>query len=476
MERTVKRTLAARRPKLAAIAVRFKNLAATGAVALSAAAVLVIAAGCERDAREVGAASPATHAHEAHAENDEQRHDETRGDETALSLDELASLRCEHDTPTYQCAECRYEIGVVKLDPGLLKRADGSGLVKIETASRTAVSPVLQATGEVALDENATVRIGPRIAGVVESVKTDVGARVKAGDVLLTLKSVELGNALARYDRDRVLTELAEKTFQREKSLWEEKVCSEQDVIAARMTYEEHRAELNASAEALRVLGLTEDDLEALRRGPERRGAGSLPVRAPIAGTIIEKRAVAGETVEPGTDLMVLADLSTIWVWASVHAHDLADLIEAEKRGPVAVEIAVAAFPGRRFEGVLTYVGATMSEETRTVKVRATVENPDRALRPGMFCDAAIRLGEGEGEDVLAVPRDAVLSDEGEDFVFKLWKDDFFVRQDVRTGREFHGMVELLDGLRPGETFVAEGAFLLKSDVLREKMGAGCAD
>jgi cobalt-zinc-cadmium efflux system membrane fusion protein len=69
-----------------------------------------------------------------------------------------------------------------------------------------------------------------------------------------------------------------------------------------------------------------------------------------------------------------------------------------------------------------------------------------------------------------------VLTDEGKSFVFKYWKDDFFVRQDVRKGRDFFGMIEILGGLQAGDKIVAEGAFLLKSDVLREKMGAGCAD
>ena len=117
-----------------------------------------------------------------------------------------------------------------------------------------------------------------------------------------------------------------------------------------------------------------------------------------------------------------------------------------------------------------------MSEQTRTVKVRAAVDNSGMELRPGMFCKAAISLRSGQAEEVLAVPRSAVFSDEGKSFVFKHWKDDFYVRQDVNKGREFSGMVEILDGVQAGETVVAEGAFLLKSDVLREKMGAGCAD
>jgi cobalt-zinc-cadmium efflux system membrane fusion protein len=185
---------------------------------------------------------------------------------------------------------------------------------------------------------------------------------------------------------------------------------------------------------------------------------------------------VSGEMAEPGKDVMLLSDLTTVWVWANVHSRDLARLLAAEKRGPVAVGITVAAFPDRQFQGALDYIGATMDERTRTVKVRATVRNPELELRPGMFCEAAISLANGKAEEVLAVPRSAVVADEGKSFVFKHWKDDFYVRQDVRKGRDFFGMIEILGGLQAGDTVATEGTFLLKSDVLREKMGAGCAD
>jgi len=442
-------------------------------VACFAIAAVIAVSGCGREGHEAGAAAP------AEAGVGQQVKREEHGQPAAASpgsLEDRVSVKCEHDLPTYQCIECRYEVGVVRLDASLFKREDGGGLVRTQTVTRTKVLSTLSTTGEVALNENAAVHIRPPIAGIIESVKTDIGARVKAGDILLTLGSVELGSALAEHERNRALTELAERTFTREKRLWEEKVSSEQDMIDAQMVYEQHRTELKSSEETLHVLGLTEDDLARLREPRHGTGWGSLPVRAPIAGTIIEKHAVAGETAEPGNDVMLLADLSTVWVWANVHAQDLAQLLAAEKRGTVPVEITVTAFPDRKFKGTLTYVGATMSEETRMVKVRATVGNTDMALRPGMFCEATIALGDGQGEEVLAVPRNAVLSDEGKDFVFKHWKDDFFVRQDVRKGREFFGAVELLEGLQAGETVVADGAFLLKSDVLREKMGAGCAD
>ncbi|MGB3120061.1 MAG: efflux RND transporter periplasmic adaptor subunit, partial [Verrucomicrobiales bacterium] len=153
-----------------------------------------------------------------------------------------------------------------------------------------------------------------------------------------------------------------------------------------------------------------------------------------------------------------------------------ARLLAAGKRGPIGVEISVDAFPDRQFEGMVDYVGATMNEQTRAVKVRATIKNPDFELRPGMFCEASIAIGKEQEEEVLAVPREAVFADEGKSFVFKHWKDDFFIRQDIRKGRDFFGKVEILKGLQPGDTVASEGGFTLKSDILREKMGAGCAD
>ena len=91
-----------------------------------------------------------------------------------------------------------------------------------------------------------------------------------------------------------------------------------------------------------------------------------------------------------------------------------------------------------------------------------------------MFCEIRIRVG--NEEEVLVIPQAALLSDEGCDFVFTHWKEDFYVQRRVKRGREFVDSAEILDGLRPGDTIIADGSFLLKSDVLREKMGAGCAD
>jgi len=403
-------------------------------------------------------------------------HGEEGENPLAMSLDEIAAARCEHRIATYECDACRFEVGVVKVSDSLLKKtaSAGAGLLGTEVVALRHAAVRLDVTGEVRLNENTAVHISPRIPGIIESVQVDIGARVVKGDLLLKINSVELGRMLADFERSNALTELSRKNFEREQSLMERKISSEQDMIEAQMIHEGHRTELKAAKQALHVFGLTEDDLAALREQINDTGMGCLPVRAPLAGTIIEKHAVIGELVEPGKSVMLLADLDAVWVWADIYEQDLHQLLAAEQEDPIPVKVFVGAFPDRLFEGNVDYIGATMQERTRTIKVRATVHNTDRLLRPGMFCE--IQIGMDAGEDVLAVPKTALLADEGQHFVFKHWQDDLYVRRAVQKGREFFDTVEITEGLEPGELVVTEGAFLLKSDVLREKMGAGCAD
>jgi cobalt-zinc-cadmium efflux system membrane fusion protein len=345
--------------------------------------------------------------------------------------------------------------------------------VQTEEAAEKTVVPGIESTGEIQRNENTTVHVPPLIPGVITSVEVDLGTDVAAGDVLFTINSTEFGRSVTEYQRGRALTELAKKTYDREQGLFDQKVTSEQDLIEARMAYEEHKADLAAAEQTLHVLGLTEGELKKREQGHGTQ-IGLLPVRAPISGTILERHAVIGELVEEGGEVVLLSDLSTLWVWIDVYEQDLEKLLAGGSKATIPISLTVRAFPGRVFKGTIDYVGGTMEERTRTVKVRGVVQNEDRALRPGMFCQATIAAG--DSEEVLAIPAGAVLSDEGTSFVFKHWKDDYYVRRAVRLGRTFSNGVEILEGIEPGDAIVTEGAFLLKSDILREKMGAGCAD
>lgn len=413
----------------------------------------------------------------------------------SLTVGEVLEARCPHGL-TIECDECRYEVGVVKVDASLMKQADAAdaadantGLVKtIQAPAKGKMTVAVNITGEVRMNENTAVHVSPRIPGIIREVNVDIGTEVKKDEVLFTLDSVELGQALSDYEKNMALTALSEKNFRREKSLFDQKIGSEMEMIEAQIRFEEYQAALKASEQGLHVLGLTESDIAKIDPTDHKSLSGSLAVRAPINGTIIEKHAVVGELVEPARVTMVLADLNTVWVWGGVYERDLDAVVKHKITESIPVEISVPAYPGTTFQGEMNYIGATMDEATRTVQVRTVIDNTDRRLRPGMFCQGRILVSTDEG--ILAIPKVALLSDDGNDFVFIHMNDDggtsgsapanemfaYFLRQNVKKGREFEDGVEILEGLTPGQTIVTEGAFVLKSDVLRSKMGAGCAD
>lgn len=405
-------------------------------------------------------------------EAEEEQQEGVVGD---LTVEQVLQAQCPHGL-TLECAECRYEVGVVKVDPSLMKPAEGadSGLVRTLRVAPSKMTTAVNITGEVRMNENSAVHLSPRIPGVIRAVNADIGAEVKKGDVLFTLDSVELGQALSDWEKNLAMAELSEKNFQREKSLYDKKVGPESDMIEAQMKHEEYQIALKASEQKLHVLGLSADDVAKIDPNNHDSLSGALAVRAPINGTIIEKHAVVGELVEPGKDTMVLADLDSVWVWGGVYERDLGLVLKGKLADGIAVELSVPAYPDTLFRGQMNYIGATMDEATRTVKVRTVIDNKDRLLRPGMFCQGRILIT--TDEEVLAIPKVALLSDEGVDFVFTHMKDDYYLRTNVKKGRDFAEGVEILKGLASGQMIVTDGSFILKSDVLKAKMGAGCAD
>jgi cobalt-zinc-cadmium efflux system membrane fusion protein len=428
-----------------------------------AAVVALGLAGCDRSAAPV------------HRGGEVEGKDEKEMAVGDLTADEVMKAKCSHGL-TIECAECRYEVGVVKVAPALLKRGDGSGTGLVATV-QVAVSKMTTAidiAGEIRLNDNAAVHVSPRVPGIIRTVNVDIGAEVRKGDVLFTVDSVELGEALGDYEKNVALAELSGRVLQREKRLYEQKVGAESDLIEAQMRFEEYQTARKASEQRLHVLGLSGSEIAALSSTNHSSLSVALDVRAPMSGTLIEKHAVVGELVEPGKDVMILACLDDVWMWGGLYERDIGILLKRPASNGLPVEITVPAFPDVVFGGTMNHVGSVIDETTRTLPVRTVIGNKDRRLRPGMFCQGRILVSTDEA--VLAVPKMALLSDEGVDFVFTHMKDDYFLRVNVTKGREFADGVEILKGLTVGQTIVTEGAFVLKSDVLRSKMGAGCAD
>ena len=444
----------------------FRSLSSRG---LAPASVLLVltAAGCGRAVAPGGAA-----AHPPHAEASAGPETAAETSDLDRSVQELKAETCEHRVPMYTCDECRYEAGVAKAGPELFDPGKGGTLATMKAGARP-LAGGKGSTGEIRLNQERAVFLSPLASGVVRSILVDVGARVRAGQVLFEVESGEYRQAKADLLRAEAALKLSAATAARERDLHEKGVCPMKDVLEAEAAHEQARADRAAVVGRLLAYGLGRSEVDALRDGRGDPQSGLMPVRAPFAGTVLERSLSLGEQAQPGSRLLLLADTSRVWVMTTVYEREVPAVLRAQQQAPVRAAVTVSAYPDTVFPGRVEQVSGTLDEATRTAGVRVVVENPANLLRAGMFARVELQLPEAGGD--VALPEEAVLEDEGRSFVFVRMEGPYFVRRPVRTGRKQDGWVEVT-GLESGAEVVTKGAFLLKSDVLRSKMGAGCAD
>jgi cobalt-zinc-cadmium efflux system membrane fusion protein len=430
-----------------------------------------LAVGCDGKPTAPAHTPVADHRGEAAGGEEGHGHGHAHGGEVVSDLDrpveQLFAARCEHQLPTFECGECRYEVGVAHPAASLLEE----GLIRTLKVARRPLDSFVGLTGEIGFDEKRISHVSSQVEGVIGKVHVSLGATVRRGDPLLEIQSVAFGEAEGEYRAAQASLSLAERDHERQQKLRAEGISADKELLQAVQALETARIRLQTAANRLVRLGLPASELEAVREG---RGAAKLVLRASAPGTVLSLHAVPGEVARSEESLLTVGDLSRLWLWADLYEADQAGVAERQAKSRLAAQISVAAFPGREFRGEVDFLGPTMDPATRTVKVRVLVDNPEGLLRAGMFAKA--RLFVPTATQAIAVPRVALLQDEGRSFVFVRHHGEYFVRRPVIAGRTLGDWVEIVQGLEEGQELATEGAFLLKSDVLRSKMGAGCAD
>lgn len=318
---------------------------------------------------------------------------------------------------------------------------------------------VISATGKVEANADRIAHVSPRISGKIVAVRSSLGDSVGAGQVLVTLDSVELGEALNRYHQSRTRLTLAQSNMDRIRALVEKKIAARKDILQAETDYRMAQTELHTDEERLSLYGVSPSDI---RNANHRRPL--LPVRSPINGVITEKHAIVGELSDPSTSLYTIVDLSSVWVVVDINEKDLAKI----HRGQTAA-VSVGAFPDLKLKGRITYIADLVDPNSRTVKARIEVPNPGRKLKPEMFATIELALA-ADAPPVLALPEDAVQDMDGRRVVFVMEKKDEFVVRPVQIGRTSGGMVEILTGLKEGEVYAVKGGFILKSEVKKGEL------
>jgi cobalt-zinc-cadmium efflux system membrane fusion protein len=345
----------------------------------------------------------------------------------------------------------------VRLSEEALRAAD----LSLVAVSRTAFHPHILASGVIRPVAQKSVLVRALVAGRAVRVRADVGDRVGAGQILATIEGPEVTAALARHRIATSRRDAARQALERAERLVELKAISRAEVDLRRSEAEATAAEAEASRQELTRLGIDPD------RPPQ--GDSGLPqfeILAPMPGVVLERSVSPGLLVERESPLFTIADLSQVWAVVDVYQQDLGQVREHGD-----VEVQTEAYSGTVFEGRIALIEPALDEASRTAHVRVLLDNRAGKLRPGLFVTAAIPLLGSSDVEALALPEDAVQKISRLPIVFVEKEPGLYEMRPVETGREAHGMVEILHGLSEGERVVARGAFLLKSELVKGSIG-----
>jgi Cu(I)/Ag(I) efflux system membrane fusion protein len=309
--------------------------------------------------------------------------------------------------------------------------------VKTVEVSLKPMEKVIRTVGRIEYDERKLATVNTKVEGWIERLYVDyTGKYVKKGGPLAEIYSPEL------FATQQEFINLVK---------WSKTQNTEG---FGKMLARDAQQILEAARERLRLWDITDSQIKKIEENG--KPIRTLTIYSPVSGYIVQKMALQGMRVMPGEKLFDVADLSTVLVIADIYEYEL-PLI---KMGDTA-KINLSYFPGKEFFSTIDLIYPTLSEETRTTKVRFTIPNPDGGLKPNMYTDVQVKIDLGTK---LAIPAEAVI-DTGERHVVYVDKGNGnFEPREVALGLKGDGMVEVIRGLKAGERVASAANFLIDSE------------
>lgn len=329
--------------------------------------------------------------------------------------------------------------------------------LRFATAIERDVRSEVVATARVDYDATRVAQINPRMPGVVHAVLADVGTRVRVGAPLASIESAGVGAEQARLQAARARLEVAEANHARVRALHAERVTPEKELLAAGREREEARADVRAARAALGMVGAMAD------------GGARYTLTSPISGVVTERRATIGRLVDQEAILFEVVDPAKMWIELDIPESAL-PLVSVGQQ----VDVTLEGLPTRTFSGALFYVSPSVDRRTRTASARLAIENLDGALRANLFGQG--RIAVTEAHPAVMVPREAVQRARNVMLVFVRLAVDLYEARRVTVGPSDGDLVSVTGRIAAGEQIVTEGSFLLKTETLKESIGAGCCE
>ena len=323
--------------------------------------------------------------------------------------------------------------------------------LQIVTISSAPLTRTLRLSGQVAYNGFKTTPVITAVGGPVSQVLVFPGQHVRAGQPMLEVSSPDYSQLRASYLKARDSYNLADKNYQRAQDLYTHHAIAEADLLQAESVRTQAQADMNASAQGLHILGIT--NLDSLASAPP---TAQIPVRAPMSGEVVDRLCSPGQLIQAGaTQCFTISDMRTVWVLVNAYQNQLSYIHNGE-----AVSVQTDAYP-TVFHGKISYLAPAVDPNTRTLQARIVTENPNQKLKNQMYVTATVVAG--TIPKAITVPVASVLRNaENQPFVYVQAAPTQFSRRMVEVGETQEGRIQILSGLSAGERVVADGSLFLQ--------------
>lgn len=361
---------------------------------------------------------------------------------------------------------CTKSKSLVRLQSPEMARTAGLQFVSIEEQPLTAT---ITRNAELVYNANRYARLSPRAAGVIVDVRRDLGDAALLGDVFAVVDSAELGSAKAEMLQTVAAIQLWKRSAERQRSLADRGIGTETEALESENKLAEAQINQARAKQRLRNLGLSDADIASVEESQDT--SSHLQVAAPFEGIVVERSAVLGDVVEPTRVLFAMANTQLMWAMIDLFESDVPVVAAGQE-----VLFVLESVPGQTFPGKITWVSTHLNPSTRTLKARAEIANDSGLLRANTF--GRVQIVVRRGERSLLVPKEAVQWDGCCNLVFVKSNDEgtAFQPKQVYLGIDTGTGYEVLSGVKNGDVLVTSGSYLLKTEILKGSIGAGCCD
>lgn len=339
--------------------------------------------------------------------------------------------------------------------------------IKLSQVSTGEISKTIDLSGEINIAPERLFHIVPRVSGVVREVFKQLGDKVTKGELLVTLSSRELADAKAQLVVTDSLWQQANTNLKREKNLYSSKVSSKRAYLAAKQVQAEMSVKRKAAKQQLLAIGLSNNAITSVLNQADNN-LSLYELRASADGVIIERKVALGDVLEANERGFTVADLSQVWVNLTVYQKDLGLIKQGQQ---VIISTSFGLDDKKTITGTISWLSPLLDETTRSATARVIIENKTGHWRPGLFANAKVSV-EKRGARVV-IPLSALQTIEGQTIVFVQHKIGMFEPQVVQLGHRDQQQVEILQGLKPGQTYVSQNAFVLKAQSQKSSFGHG---